>query len=299
MLQPPNGNGASFQLRFWTASWKLVLFVGLFLILYIPFVLPYIKFPETEYETLANAFGRAQIEFLAMVTVILAALAMTRYVDRKPMTNVGFTTRAMFKDFGVGSVVGIGLLLVLLGILGPLDCVRVGTGRGPFDSELLWTTLALLFNTVQQEVLIHGYVQQMVRSKFGSAAGVIVSSALLVLLHWTLFHADALLLLTNLFAAGVLLGLAFLYSRSLWLPIGIHFGWNYIQGPILGMPLTSVDLWNSDLIYVVGSEYLTGGSMGLEGGIVSSIVLVAAAAVFYRIWIEKLAKNHELERSFP
>ena len=299
MLQPPNGNSASFPLRLWTVSWKLVLFVGLFLILYIPFVLPYFKFPETEYEMLASAFGRAQIEFLAMVTVILAALAMTRYVDRKPMATVGFTTRAMFKDFGVGSGVGIVLLLVLLGILGVFDSVRVGTGRGPFDSELLWTTLALLFNTVQQEVLIHGYVQQMVRSKFGSAAGVVVSSILLVILHWTLFQADALLLLTNLFAAGVLLGLAFLYSRSLWLPIGIHFGWNYIQGPILGMPLTSIDLWNSDLVYVVGSDYLTGGSMGLEGGIVGSVVLVAAAAIMYRKWMQKLSQNHELEHSFP
>ncbi|MBL0062463.1 MAG: hypothetical protein IPP40_13510 [bacterium] len=298
MLQPPNGNGTGFPLRLWTVSLEARTVCRTLLILYIPFVLPYFKFPETEYETLASAFGRAQIEFLAMVTVILAAFAMTRYVDRKPLTTVGLNSRAMFKDFGVGSGVGIVLLLALLGILGVFNCVRVGTGRGPFDSELLWTTLALLFNTVQQEVLIHGYVQQMVRTKFGSAAGVVVfrqyfwSFALDVVSRRRLTVAD------EYFAAG---------CCSDWLslqPFVVAADRNSLRlelrsGPILGMPLTSVDLWNSDLVYVVGSDYLTGGSMGLEGGMVGSVVLVAAAAIMYRKWMQKLSKNHELEHSFP
>lgn len=294
-----HGNSTSFPLRLWMVSWKLVLFVGLFLTLYIPFVLPFILYPETEYETIATARGRSGIEFLAMATVILATVAMTRYVDRKPLSAIGFSDKSAVRNFGVGTVFGIVLLAVLLGVLALLDCVRVGIGRGPFNSDFLWVTLALLFNTIQQEALVHGYVQQMVRARFGSAAGVVVSSVVLVLLHWTLFEAKTLLLLTNLFAAGVLLGIAFLYSRSLWLPIGIHFGWNYIQGPILGLPLTSVDLWNSDLVYVVGSDYVTGGSVGLEGGIVASAVLVAASAWLYRMWMSKLAKQPELEYTFP
>ncbi len=157
----------------------------------------------------------------------------------------------------------------------------------------------MLFNTVHQEVLVHGYAQQMVRDKFGSAASVVVSSLLLVALHWTLFQVDSLLLLTNLFAAGVLLGAAFLLSRNLWLPIGIHFGWNYLQGPILGLPVTGVDLWTSDLFFVTGSDFLTGGTFGIEGGIVASIVFVAAASIQWRIWLKRVHRDPVLDRALP
>lgn len=299
MHQPQIGTSTSFPHRLWTVSWKLVLFVGVFLVLYIPFVLPYFKFPQTEYVTVATAFGRTQIEFLAMITVLLAALAMTRYVDRMPLSSLGFSSRGLLKEFAAGSFFGAILMLVILGALALNGYVSTGAGMGVFDSEFFWTSVALLINTIGQETVVHGYVQQMVRAKFGSAAGVIVSSFLLVVLHWTLFQADALLLLTNLFAAGVLLGLCFLCSRSLWLPIGLHFGWNYIQGPILGLPLTGVDIWPSDLVKVQGPDLLTGGKMGIEGGVFASIALVGASVWAYRKWRANLLANPDLERAFP
>ncbi|MBK6764908.1 MAG: CPBP family intramembrane metalloprotease [bacterium] len=280
------------------ASWKLVLFVGLFLALYIPFVLPFFLFPDTEYETLQSAQALAGIELLAMIAVVLAALAMTRYADRRPLACVGFTRDGMLRDSTRGVLAGVILVLAVLAPLAMLGCFHLGYGHG-LGSGLFWSTLSMLFNTVQQETLVHGYVQQMIRSKFGAAVGVIVSSVVMVGLHWTLFHTDGLLLLTNLFAAGVLLGCAFLISRNLWLPIGIHFGWNYLQGPILGLPVTGVDLWNTDLVYVTGSRWLTGGSVGIEGGVVASIVLVAGAAFLWLAWRRRVRVNPDLECEFP
>lgn len=233
-----------------------------------------------------------------MTTVVLAALAMTRYADRRPLRTVGLNLRRLPLDLTAGTVGGAALVMIVLGALAVLGNLRGGLGPGP-DKNLFWTTLALLFNTVHQEVLVHGYAQQMVRDKFGSAASVVVSSLLLVGLHWTLFQVESLLLLTNLFAAGVLLGIAFLLSRNLWLPIGIHFGWNYLQGPIFGLPVTGVDLWNSDLFFVTGSDFLTGGTFGIEGGIVASIVFVAVASIQWRIWLKRVSRNPVLDRTLP
>lgn len=299
MLHQPNGTGTSFPRRLWSVSWKLVLFVGLFLALYIPFVLPFILYPETEYETIATARGRMVIELLAMVTLVLAALAMTRYADRVSMTRVGFSPRRVVKDFALGTAAGSLWLFVLIGALAVLGFVKAGGGPGPLNRELGWVTLAMLFNTVQQETLIHGYVQQMVRANFGSHAGVIVSSVLFVLLHWTLLKLDALLLLANLFVIGMLLGYVFLYSRSLWLPIGAHFGWNYAMGPLLGLPVTSIDLWASDLVQIGGPELWTGGAFGVEGGIGASALLLPPAVWMYLAWRRKMLKEPELESSFP
>ncbi len=293
------GFGTSFQRRLWTASWKLVLFVGLFLALYIPFVLPYFRFPETEYETLASAFGRTQIEFLAMVTVILAALAMVRYVDRQPFSMIGLTCEKALSHVVGGTLVGAALVLLVLGVLALLGMVGTGTGNGPFERDLVWSTLALMFNVVTQEVMVHGYVQQMVRGKFGSTTGVLVSSCLFVLIHYAFFNLQSILLLTNLFVAGALLGIVFLKARSLWLPIGIHFGWNFIQGPILGLPITTIDLWNSDLVELNGPDFWTGGMMGIEGGIIASAVLIGASSWYYRAWRVRIAEKPELEYSIP
>ena len=173
------------------------------------------------------------------------------------------------------------------------------TGHELLFRNRFWICLALFFNVVNQEVLVHGYVQQMVRANFGYAAAIVVSSCMFVLMHWTMFNIDSLLLLTNLFVIGAMLGIVFLLTRSLWLPIGIHFGWNLAQGPILGLPVTSVDIWSSDLVRLNGAEIVTGGDLGVEGGIVGSVLIVAATIWYYRKWQKQLASNRELEYSFP
>lgn len=299
MQQLHDGSSTSFPRRLWSVSWKLVLFVGLFLALYIPFILPFLKFPETEYATIETAFGRMQIEMLAMVTVILAALAMTRYVDRRPLATIGLTRPRAILYLCGGTLLGCLMLFLAIVVLAAFGFVQYGDGFGPLNAEVFWSCIALLFNVVNQEVMIHGYAQQVVRAKFGSSAAVIGSSCLFVLVHWTLFSLDSMLLLSNLFVAGAMLGIVFLASRSLWLPIGIHFGWNLAQGPILGLPVTSVDIWPSDLVNLTGAEIMTGGNFGVEGGIVGSVVLLGTSVWFYRKWRAQLAANRDLENTLP
>jgi len=296
---PSTGTSTSFPLRLWAVGWKLVLFVGLFLALYIPFVMPYLLFPDTEYQTLASASARATIELLAASCVVLTALAMTRYVDRAPFTRLGLALRGMLPGLTFGMLLGTGVAVLILGLLTLQGSVTIGSGSGPLKSDFFWVTLALFFNSAAQEVMVHGYVQQMVRRNLGTHVSVMVSAAVLMLLHYTLFHADTILLLTNLFVAGVFLGLAFLWRRSLWLPIGIHFGWNYIQGPILGLPVTGIDLWDSDLVAIQGSDFVTGGKFGIEGGIIATLVLFASVAILYEVVRRKRLTQPDWETRFP
>lgn len=299
MQQLHNGSSTSFPRRLWSVSWKLVLFVGIFLALYIPFILPFLKFPDTEYATIESAFGRTQIEFLAMSTVILAALAMIRYVDRLPLAALGLSLKNSVLNLLGGTVIGAILVLAGVGILAMFGMVEWGDGIGSVDNEFCWSCVALFFNVVNQEVMVHGYAQQIVRASFGSSAAVFVSSCLFVLMHWTLFNLESVLLLTNLLVVGAMLGIAFLWSRSLWLPIGIHFGWNLIQGPLLGLPVTSVDIWTADVVRLTGPDLITGGKLGVEGGIVGSVLVLGAAVWYFRKWRTVHSVDANLEYSFP
>jgi membrane protease YdiL (CAAX protease family) len=121
-----------------------------------------------------------------------------------------------------------------------------------------------------EEVMLRGYVLQELMSKFSTTASVIVSSLFFMALHANaLIHNDmALIGAANIFLASVLLSLAYLATRTLWLPIGIHAGWNFVQGPLLGINVSGNDFatgWHP--VTLSGPQLMTGGSFGFEGSL--------------------------------
>ena len=63
-------------------------------------------------------------------------------------------------------------------------------------------------------------------------------------------------------------GLAFVYTRKIWLPWALHFAWNYVQGPILGFPVSGFNVEGILKLNILDHSWLSGGLYGPEGGIV-------------------------------
>ena len=108
----------------------------------------------------------------------------------------------------------------------------------------------------------------------------ILSSAVL----FSAFHAGAfqgawLLPALNLFIAGVVFGTAYCLSGNLWLPIAIHFTWNLLLGPVLGLTVSGQDDLNGgwQVFAVHGPQLFTGGPFGIEGGLV--VTLTSASII--------------------
>jgi membrane protease YdiL (CAAX protease family) len=125
-----------------------------------------------------------------------------------------------------------------------------------------------------EEVMMRGYVLQELMSKFSTGASVVVSSLLFTALHGAaLVKSDmALVGALNIFLASVLMSLAYLATRTLWLPIGIHAGWNIMQGPMLGINVSGNDFesaWKP--VTMSGPEIMTGGAFGLEASVLGLI----------------------------
>jgi hypothetical protein len=88
--------------------------------------------------------------------------------------------------------------------------------------------------------------------------------------------------------AGLLLGAAYKYSGTLWLPIGIHWAWNFTQGNIFGFEVSGKDLGASLLKSTVsGPDWLTGGAFGAEASVIP--VLLGLILSAWYIW-----KTHRL-----
>jgi hypothetical protein len=97
----------------------------------------------------------------------------------------------------------------------------------------------------------------------------------------------------NTVLAGVWLSIAHLKTRNLWMVFGLHLMWNWVQGAILGIPVSGIkELTTAPLLQVtnVGSTVLTGGDYGIEGGVACTIALIASG---FMIWFLPMLKPAE------
>jgi len=110
----------------------------------------------------------------------------------------------------------------------------------------------------------------------------ILISSIFGLLHWRNPGATTLSVL-NTILAGVMLALAYMKTRSLWFPYGIHFGWNAGLSVVLGYPVSGIQTASILTTHVSGSETVLGGTYGPEAGILGTVIFAAGVLAIRRI----------------
>jgi membrane protease YdiL (CAAX protease family) len=171
---------------------------------------------------------------------------------------------------------------ISVAILWLANCTQVQADVVMSGSFLAWTGAALCFNTVTQEVLARSYIFQTIRSQTNDTISVIATAVLFMAYHVGAYDGSWLPPF-NVFLAGILFGMAYLLTGNLWLPIGIHFIWNYLIGPVLGLNISGDSLAYSRwrLLTVHGPSTLTGGAFGLEGGLVVTLTTLLSIVVLF------------------
>jgi len=258
--------------RAWGATWRILAFVLLWSVL----LIPSIAFIGSEP---GEGLGRGLqlfLELFGLAAVLLAAGAMLRFADRRTFRSLGFAPARAGWDLLLGLLLGgamITLALVLAQLAGWSEWLP---GTGFSWSVLGVLALLVLVNSITQEVLVRGYILQTIERSFGGPTAVVISSLLFTGLHAGALVEGGVLAGFNLFAAGLLLGVAFTTTRNLWLPIGLHFSWNLLQGPVLGVAVSGQALdggWK--LVRLDGPSVFTGGAFGLEGGLLGTTATVS------------------------
>jgi membrane protease YdiL (CAAX protease family) len=131
---------------------------------------------------------------------------------------------------------------------------------------------SMLLNTILQEVLSRSYLFQTIRSHANATWAILISSVFFALIHIGGLQG-ALLPAANVFCAGVLFAVAYYVTGNLWLPISLHFVWNCLLGPLLGMAVSGQDVANNWRIFTVhGPALATGGVFGIEGSLIVTLV---------------------------
>ncbi len=219
--------------------------------------------------------------------VFLAALlanAFSMWVfERTHLANIGLTwTPGSVRNLLLGLAGGIGAaaLIVVVPLAAGLAEFQPVPGSDPHWRTLLFVSGALLFGAAGEEMMFRGYGFQVLLGVLGPYATILPVSVLFAFAHTENLSVSTLgLVNTGLW--GVLLGLAFLRSGDLWLPIGLHFGWNWTL-PLFGVKLSgfTMDLAGHAMRWKIGPLW-SGGDYGPEGGLLTCAVLVL---LFLFLW---------------
>ena len=217
---------------------------------------------------------------LGALTAVLAVVVyrwVVRRTEHRPVTELAKPGAGL--ALGRGALAGaalFGLVIANIALLGDYE-VR-GWGSVPAAIGLVGFMAAA---AVTEELLFRGVLFRIVEERTGTGIALVLTGALFGLVH--LFNADATLwgAIAIAIEAGGMLTAAYVATRKLWLPIGLHFGWNFAAAGIFGTEVSGNGTPQGLLDAATsGPVAVTGGSFGPEGSLYSVLFCVLATCAF-------------------
>ena len=213
-------------------------------------------------------------------TFLLAYLAGARWIERRPVHEL--TPSRALPELAAGLLTGFALFSAVMATLWAMG-VYHPTGWGGTKGIALGLALAVMAGFLE-ELMFRGILFRLSSRIVGTWGALLFTSSLFGLAHLgnkgaTLSSGVAIML-----EAGVLLGAAYAVTSRLWLPIGLHIGWNFTEGSVFGMQISG-NAADSGLLRgsLSGPRLLTGGAFGPEASIVAVVLcLLAAGFLLYR-----------------
>jgi len=238
---------------------------------------------------------------LYLAAVLLATWLARRLLDRRLFLDLGLRLgRGWWTDLLFGTAAG----GVLMAGIYAVEWAAGWLAFGGFAWEgmewgQLWPLLGTAFFIyvavgINEEVMMRGYVMQNLAEGLNMFWAVLISSAVFGLMHLGNPYASWISTL-NLAVAGLFLAAGYLVTRSLWLPIGLHFGWNFFQGTVFGFPVSGTGGFHLIRQTVAGPEWVTGGPFGPEAGLTGLVAMVAGTALIW-LWGRRIANRERICR---
>ena len=214
---------------------------------------------------------------LVAVAIVLAWKGMMRWIERAP--DACFARTDAPAELAMGLVGGFAIFSTVVVIAAALGVVQIGGLRGGVGE--LWPMLAVaVISGTFEELLFRGILFRHIEAMMGTWWALALTSAFFGAAHLMNPGASWVAAVGIAMEAGILLGAAYMYTRRLWLAMGIHAAWNFTQGWVFSVPVSGGPAPHGLLITRrVGSALMTGGDFGLEASVVAMVVATAAGLV--------------------
>ncbi|MEU7873674.1 CPBP family intramembrane glutamic endopeptidase [Dactylosporangium sp. NPDC049140] len=215
--------------------------------------------------------------FTSAVVAVVGYAWLSRWIERRPAApevSPSNAARWLLPGLLLGAA-AFGLVMLGIRLLGGWDTQT----RGSFEG-LAVTAGIMACVAANEEILFRGVIARMIAERFGGWAALIVSSLLFGAMHLINANATVQAALAITLTGGLLFGVLYLATRSLWLTIGFHFAWNTVQAGVFGVSSSGEDAAHS--LYrttLTGADWLTGGTFGPEASVVTLVVITVPALI--------------------
>jgi membrane protease YdiL (CAAX protease family) len=244
--------------------------------------------------------------FIQFAPALLLGWACGKLFDGVPPRALGWSLhRGWLRDLALGTALGFAALAcaaLFASVFGGFHFQVAPEGFGAaFVKTFFGALVVYVLLAAAEEVMFRGYPLQTLMRSLPFAVALLPSSLIFAYVHTDnpnvprgyLFALMAL----NTALAGVWLCVAYFRTRSLWLPLGLHWSWNWAMGSVLGLPVSGItSLTRAPLLRAAdaGPAWLTGGAYGIEGGAACTLALVVATVFVWRA--KFLRADEELKR---
>ena len=223
-------------------------------------------------------------ELFSFVFILLLFIFWVKVIEKNSLSTLGFVKKNWLKYLGWG-------ILISLLQMGVIALVYQVGGIGTFElNELSLEPILFILGLFPfwllqggtEEVATRGWLLTRIAARTNLPLAIAISSSLFGILH--LGNAGVTVLsVLNIVLDGVLAGLLFIYTDSIWLVVAQHGTWNYVQGNLLGFQVSGTGADASIFSFTMGDgpDWLTGGTFGAEGSIITTLVLLLSVLIVY------------------
>ena len=222
------------------------------------------------------------------VGLILLVTWIVLRLRREPLSSVGLVMNGRWaRDFGIGTGLGIAMIFITAGLVMVFADVSFSVNPEASITTVLYGLYFFLIVSLREELLFRGFIFQRVIDGLGVWGAQILFGLFFAAAHFgnpgmegvTFAVATIVIAL-----AAIFLGAAYIKTKSLALPIGIHLGWNWAQGYVLGFGVSGTEV-DGVLEPSFGNApvWLSGGTFGVEAS-VFAIAVVIGLTVFIWKW---------------
>jgi membrane protease YdiL (CAAX protease family) len=237
-----------------------------------------------------NQIAELVLRLLILAMALIAGYGCARLLEGLPWRSLGLTLhRHWFKDLLVGSLIGILSLsvAVLIAKLGGGFQFSLSSRAvlGAVVKSLGGSCVLFILAALAEEATFRGYPLQTLSRAQLAWLGVFLTSVPFAGAHLLNPHTVPGFTFANTALAGIWLALAYLRTRSLWFPLGVHWSWNWALGSLYGLPVSGLTLVSHPLLRAtdLGPAWLTGGDYGIEGGAACTVALILSSILIWKM----------------
>jgi uncharacterized protein len=236
--------------------------------------------------TMGKMFVNEGVLFIAITGSVFLA---KKILDKESISNLGLLrNKSALPDMLIG--LGISFLMMAFIFFSLFGFGWLKIEQFAWESNSLFSIIVnpilgvIMFIMVvwNEELLSRGYHLQTISNSTNRFWGVLLSSSFFSVIHLlNPNHENKIMAVVGILLAGFFLSFAYFRSNQLWLPIGLHIGWNFFQGIVFGFPVSGMNVFHLVDTQLTGPTLLTGGTFGPESGIIIVPAIILGSVLVY------------------